>query len=220
MLCSLHQAVETRLTDTCGDCGAPRFVVLAGCGFLALQAEPGGTEELTAGVEVGAVWTLVSTVNRHVELGTAHLCTATHENTLFEPCNHPLQKMSCSLSPTILKISIWRRSYRQRKHFLGCISDVGKLQEIICVQSKCVKPRTCPKKWDTWRAYGDTARVLLGAYPGRRSWRTSACWPCTPPPSSGSHSLVYSGSYSASPSHSCAAVLLVCCSSQSHVSHI
>lgn len=47
--------VSTRLTDTCGDCGAPRFVVLAGCGFLALQAEPGGAEELTAGVEVGAV---------------------------------------------------------------------------------------------------------------------------------------------------------------------
>lgn len=46
---------ETWLTDTCGHSGAPHFVVLAGGGFLALQAESWSAEELAAGVEVGAV---------------------------------------------------------------------------------------------------------------------------------------------------------------------
>lgn len=69
---------ESWLTNTCGHSGAPHFVVLAGCGFLALQAESSGAEELAAGVEVGAVGTFVSAVSGHVELGTADLCTSTH----------------------------------------------------------------------------------------------------------------------------------------------
>lgn len=67
------------LTNTCGQFGAPHSVVLAGCGFLALQTEPRGAEELAAGVEVGAVRTFVSAVSRHVELGAADLCPCTHQ---------------------------------------------------------------------------------------------------------------------------------------------
>lgn len=48
--------------------------MLAGRRLLAFQAVAGGAEELTAGVEVGAVRTLVPTVVWHVQFGTADLC--------------------------------------------------------------------------------------------------------------------------------------------------
>lgn len=62
------------LTNTGGDSGTPHLVVLAGRRLLALQTETRGAEELTTGVEVGAVWTLVATVSRHAHLLTADLC--------------------------------------------------------------------------------------------------------------------------------------------------
>lgn len=75
----LSSGGKTGLTNTCGQSGAPHSVVLAGCGFLALQTEPRGAEELAAGVEVGAVGTFVSAVSRHVQLGAADLFTRTHQ---------------------------------------------------------------------------------------------------------------------------------------------
>lgn len=162
---------ETFLTNTCGHSGTPRFVVLAGGGFLALQAESRGTEELAAGVEVGAVWAFVSAVSRHVQLGTADLCTSTHH-------------IMCVCYLHLIPFDN------------GLIKGVG--------------------------AGGTCVYILVGvsSYPGRRNWRTSVCWPCTPPPSSGPHTPAYSGFYSASPSHCCGAVLMARCSSQNHVSHI
>lgn len=91
------------------------------------------------------------------------------------------------------------------------------------IQSKCVKPRTHVQiSRHVHSVQGHCVCILLAvsSYPGRRSWRTSVCWPCTPPLSSGPHTLACTGSCSASPSHSCGAVLLVCCRSRSHVSHI
>ena len=61
------------LTNTCGGCGTPHLAVLAGCRLLALQSESRGAEELTAGVEVGATRTLVTSVNGHFRLWTADL---------------------------------------------------------------------------------------------------------------------------------------------------
>lgn len=62
------------LTDTGGDGHSPGLAVLAGRRLLAFQAVAGGAEELAAGVEVGAVRTLVPPVVWHVQFGTADLC--------------------------------------------------------------------------------------------------------------------------------------------------
>lgn len=182
---------ETWLTNTRGESGTPDFVVLAGCGFLALQAKTGGTEELTAGVEVGTVWAFVSAVSRHVQLGTADLCATAHGNTLF------VISISFDGVSSTNNTFLWLH-LSQRKH-----------EEIVCWIEK-----TRPECTDIKILSG------VGAYPGRRSWRTSACWPCTPPLGSGPHTLAYSEFYSASPSHYCDAALAARCSSQSHASRI
>lgn len=61
------------LTNTCGACCAPHRVVLADCCLLALQGVARGAEEVAATVEVGAICTLVSTINGHFELWAADL---------------------------------------------------------------------------------------------------------------------------------------------------
>lgn len=65
------------LTDTGGDGHSPGLAVLAGRCLLAFQAVARGAEELTAGVEVGAVRTLVPAVVGHVQFWTADLCEIT-----------------------------------------------------------------------------------------------------------------------------------------------
>lgn len=92
---TVQQDNNTRsLTNTSGHSSAPLLAVLARCRLLALQTESRRAEELTAGVEVGAVRTLVATVGRHVQFGTADLCQRKSAQCQWKDC---FEFMICSV---------------------------------------------------------------------------------------------------------------------------